>query len=1673
MRHAHFLTRFLALFLALHIAFAPGSAHALRPPQAAHAAGTEEQLHTALNGNGNGNSVNPSNVLLSRSDGEKEAIEFIHLMSSRGQPVVLALGDVDWLSILNRIYSKPLVNVLLHRIFEILAEEARIHGGISYRVGGDEFSLLLPLASGGGKRRNEKIAYDLLENVRKRIAEELKDRYLIVMTRDLEARLPKEKFHVAADSIHGSRHYFLLEVPHAGPHRKPAEFAQWVETQTEGRFKRFRLMDNHGRMGLMKRGKRHFPLTVSIGGQVVDPSQFNGRPLDLFTYRQMLFRPEDWLHKAKREQPLKKDLVILGKELLQAPRHRHTGRHLLSVRPKDLQRKPVELNHYPPSKVREGVHRDFLTGRSGILLQVVPSYQFYGKGPKRFKEINQKLGYTAGDDVIKMLVSKIEEVFDQLGKDLDLHVEVSRAPSTTDMSSATDNSAASDRIQVRLAWPSEQSSPDPTSPQGRLYWSLMVDKLHGTVALAQAKINMFLKLHSREKGLQVRLEWAGTVADLEKNADMTLEKHYGHLNRAVKILDDPSTQLPARQGVKGYLFHPASAEMKSQVDAAVTAVDDLDSDMAIQEIRALFAAGAEEMEKLKTRLGLDWVLATGARLRFRPEGLGEYIAARQDAGDLETVEEIIRRIPNPKDRLDALLRAADIRIAAGRDPSDALLRAGKSFPAYMGDVGPDYKPQPMRDETLAHYHLKIGLRWLKWGNKEEGRAYVDAARGLIGTIRFDQLARAMFYREAVEGLTSVGEYTHAAYIAEDYISIVPEKIKATAAMGLQLAKRGRPWKAYFTFRKGFRIIREEEGGDTEASLRVMIDRISEAGWFRRALRETRRFKYAEARFEAVLAVADHRQAAGLKGAPALKEAFRIVESLPEFPYFQAKSLAAIAVRQYRDGQNPAATFARAIELTSLLKEGPLANDTTVFSHIALCLAETGRLDLALELNRQAAKEGRIFFEKPKTHSFIALQLAKAGRNTEASAAFAEAIAIAGQIGTQQQPNAYQIIADHLLDAGRPQEAFQLISERNLSPSPVFRRLISEKAGSLNKAVTPGGPEMRESFAGLLEANQARALLRMGPLFEQYSDRWHHELVEWMGKGVIQPPQYNQYMARLALRLRDTGIFPDRYGSIQIKWMGYLPELGAGMPGLTPLRLVEDKAVTQYAPVRGVVPGHLEYAEKPEYPAIFGDLWIFKKGEEPKFKLNGREFLALGLTRDGSAVLYADKETGVICTMCIWVEATEKAYIHSMAGFLESRYKSKGIEGILEVLSELTEQAEVDQVMELNREWIERLPSSKKEELREKTKTLFEDRLSAGPEADFLEFLEREIQQMRKQDPDRAAAYFREPKPDEEPDFRPLGISFTYRALDEWLAPLLDVQLNPNDPYQILWEVGMKHHMNQSQTLLRPDPIIRALLSLKEGKPLDFYDQRKSHRAALRFKIAEILNEKTFRPEKAYRPTVMVQDMEIQLEPAQVGAPLEPFLREHLPAALEKGLYLGNQFVPAEVLSEFTLLPGDSYALTLEQAPTPDAGAEEFLEKAEEAWSGISMMKPYLDVKKPLLPVFHAEETLGALPLAAKAGPVVVLAASDKETEAVETLMARLSIPADQYKIRMVPAGQDVKQVLAEVREEMSHAFKVHDVDPNQLDWLSRLLKALDAQGQRPVGDLDPAIQAAQDYFTFV
>jgi len=144
-----------------------------------------------------------------------------------------------------------------------------------------------------------------------------------------------------------------------------------------------------------------------------------------------------------------------------------------------------------------------------------------------------------------------------------------------------------------------------------------------------------------------------------------------------------------------------------------------------------------------------------------------------------------------------------------------------------------------------------------------------------------------------------------------------------------------------------------------------------------------------------------------------------------------------------------------------------------------------------------------------------------------------------------------------------------------------------------------------------------------------------------------------------------------------------------------------------------------------------------------------------------------------------------------------------------------------------------------------------------------------------------------------------------------------------------------------------------------------------------------------------------------------------------------------------------------------------------LEKTVQAWGGVGITPSYEGIRKGILPVFYAEETLGALPLAAKAGPVLILVASSAEVQAVESLMARLSIPADRYGFRMVSKKEAIPEALSRVKQELSERFEIYPVNPERPTWLEDLLRVLEEQGQLPVGEMEPAIQAAQDYFQFV
>lgn len=163
------------------------------------------------------------------------------------------------------------------------------------------------------------------------------------------------------------------------------------------------------------------------------------------------------------------------------------------------------------------------------------------------------------------------------------------------------------------------------------------------------------------------------------------------------------------------------------------------------------------------------------------------------------------------------------------------------------------------------------------------------------------------------------------------------------------------------------------------------------------------------------------------------------------------------------------------------------------------------------------------------------------------------------------------------------------------------------------------------------------------------------------------------------------------------------------------------------------------------------------------------------------------------------------------------------------------------------------------------------------------------------------------------------------------------------------------------------------------------------------------------------------------------------------------------------------------AASLLPAPLADlsAGLEEKLGWAEQAWEGVAVTPAYDGVTKQILPVFFERGTFSALPIAAKAGSVLILVASQSGLEEVRTLLGRLAIPLDHYQIRMVDGEGQILDALVRAEQEFSGTYHVYPVDPRRPDWFRQLMAGLEEQGNLPVGDLEPAIQAAQDYFQFV
>lgn len=193
------------------------------------------------------------------------------------------------------------------------------------------------------------------------------------------------------------------------------------------------------------------------------------------------------------------------------------------------------------------------------------------------------------------------------------------------------------------------------------------------------------------------------------------------------------------------------------------------------------------------------------------------------------------------------------------------------------------------------------------------------------------------------------------------------------------------------------------------------------------------------------------------------------------------------------------------------------------------------------------------------------------------------------------------------------------------------------------------------------------------------------------------------------------------------------------------------------------------------------------------------------------------------------------------------------------------------------------------------------------------------------------------------------------------------------------------------------------------------------------------------------------------------------------ANLEPG-FLGKAFsVLADAFGEYftggARSPGE---LISEQRETPSAaGLEERLGRVAQAWEGVAVTPSYDGVTKRMLPVFYDQRTLPALPIAAKAGPVLVFVTSQVGLEEVRFLLQRLAVPPAHYQIRMMQNAREIPRAFARAEQELSGQFHLYPVNPQRPDWLEQLLAGLEEQGHLPVGDLGPAMDAARDYFQFV
>lgn len=630
MREPVLVPRFLALFLALCLAL-PGPALGLRNLEPVES-GLEEQITLRLGlpaAGPEGQASDPSEVLLPRHEGELKALQWMKRMTQQKRPYLFVVGDVDWLGLLNKVYSKKLVNPVLTLIFRILQEEVQKAGGLIYRHGGDEFVILLPLArprkGDADAKRAVQEGKEKVRRIREAVAQQILHRYVVVQSRASRAAVPKGfRSQVRARSRYARMTYYLLEVPQGrgGGRLNPYPYARRIQraarAQGLSELRPVEIFGNESQFGFVNPHGKQFPVTVSLGGEVVLPSRGRVRKEEvshenlLKLHRRLLLDAEDWQKQAKVLFPWK-NVEAVGVSL-GAKRHAHNEGRLLN-RPPAVGNEPLLLQYYAPEKVRQEVMRDLASspGRSGILLQLVPRYQWngplkpkYGDGPfARFKAINEFLGYGAGDDVIKLLLKEAVKEFRAFPG---FRVTLARAPPTE----------SPDMAQIWISWTGNQQPPGPSE---REQWRREKAAVAAKVGRVRDGMNRALKEEIipalADLGLQVTLDWAGAVADVDR--DPEAEKVFERLQSAIMVMTD-QRHLAPEEPMHGFLYHPLVVN-PSVIESSRGRVERTHRWAALAEAKEIvvprrgraaagleeemgqFAAGKELVRKLSSEIG--------------------------------------------------------------------------------------------------------------------------------------------------------------------------------------------------------------------------------------------------------------------------------------------------------------------------------------------------------------------------------------------------------------------------------------------------------------------------------------------------------------------------------------------------------------------------------------------------------------------------------------------------------------------------------------------------------------------------------------------------------------------------------------------------------------------------------------------------------------------------------------------------------------------------------------------------------------------------------------------------------------------------------------------------------------------------------------------------------------